>query len=276
MQTDPENRLAFFTHMSEHLSDLIDAYSIHVYWNYFDVARFEQRLDRVHTIVGHLKNPKPVFVTEFGVRGRNRRANTVDDPGDFLEGSRKTPLRKTNVAAFQHAWFLIRAAQFGYHGMVKWDGYFAKYDKLAQSYYAIGPPGSPGQPAQWQPYPTFFLLRLFTLTTAPGWKVLDVRPHSSHGKHLAGFQGDAKTFTVLGLHEDGSQTNTVAKQPPASYAVGGLPARTPFTLVLWNKDGKGRNRIDRTVKTDVHGIASFSVPLHSVFALTTKKLPQAT
>ena len=277
--TDPKsayNQARWFEHMSKHMGDILDAYSTHIYWGYTDVRRFKKRLNDVRDIVQNLAHPMPVYITEYGTRGKDRRPNTVDDPGNFHDGSKKIPLRETNIAAFQHAWLQILAAQLGYAGMVKWDCYFGRYDKARQAYYAIGPPGPPRQPKEWQLYPMYFLLRLITMTTAPGWKVLTIKPSTSAPgtKHLAAFQGNDKDLTILGLDERGATLNKPSKtQVP--YTIGGLPPRASFKLVLWNRAGKGRLVVDRTIAADASGVAKITVPLHSVFALTTKALPPA-
>ncbi|HEY2936375.1 MAG TPA: hypothetical protein VGJ25_07230 [Gaiellaceae bacterium] len=45
------------------------------------------------------------------------------------------------------------------------------------------------------------------------------------------------------------------------------------TQAYWNRAGGGQLVVDRTVAADAEGVASIRVPLHSVFALTTKALP---
>ena len=165
----------------------------------------------------------------------------------------------------------------GYAGMLKWDCHFGKYDKGTQANYAIGPPGPPAQPRTWQLYPMYFLLRLFTLTTAPGWKVLPItRDPSAAGsgtKHLAAFKGNGKNLTILGLDEQGAHMNKAGSKT-ASYQIGGLTPQTPFKLVLWNKTDGHKLNLEPTVKANAAGVVTItSVPVHSVFALTTKALP---
>lgn len=145
-------------------------------------------------------------------------------PGSLRHGSTKTALTETNVAAFQAAWFQIRAAQMGYARMLKWDCHFGRYDKGKQAYYAIGPPGPPAAPKEWQLFPTYHILRLFAITTAPGWKVLSLlRNPSALGsgtKHLVAFQGPGD-LTILGLDERGAHRNTPSTTP-VPYQIGGL------------------------------------------------------
>ena len=61
----------WFEYMAEHMSDVLDAYSVHIYWNYWDIPRMEFRLRDVRRIVTALDGEarKPTFITEMGVRG---------------------------------------------------------------------------------------------------------------------------------------------------------------------------------------------------------------
>ena len=269
--SDPKSSLhhkKWFEHMSRSLAGILDGYSAHAYWNYDDVARFHDRLEDTRRIVDGLTNPKPLFMTEYGVRGKNRRPNTADDPGDFQSGAVKTPLRKTNVAAFQHAWFQIRAAQLGYAGTIKWDCFFGRYDRGKQAYYAIGAPG-PG-PQGWKLYPMYYLLRLFTMTTEAGWRVLAIKSNVANSKkHLAAFAGKGSELTIVGLDERGALLNGRSAEG-VSYSIGGLPVGASFTLVLWNRAGGGKLVSADPVTADATGTATVTAPLQSVFALTTK------
>jgi hypothetical protein len=268
----PLNYRRWFEHLSTHVADLLDAYSVHVYWNYDDAARFQHRLADARRVVAGLANPKPVYVTEYAARGRDRGLNGVVDPGNLHDGRARLPLGRTNLAAFQHAWFQIRCAQLGYAGAVKWDCHFGRYDNGKQAYYAIGEPTSDG----WPLFPVYFLLRLFTVTTAAGWQVRGVRPvgDASRTKQLAAFAGPGGELTVLGLDTRGATLNS-RSSTRVPYSIGGLPPRTRFEHLLWNRHGDGKLARGRSVTTDAAGTARIAVPLHSVFALTTKALPAA-
>ncbi|MGZ8708564.1 MAG: hypothetical protein ACXW0R_14410 [Gaiellaceae bacterium] len=192
----------------------------------------------------------------------------MNDPGDFQPGATKIPLRETNVAAFQHAWFQIRAAQLGYAGTIKWDCFFGRYDRGKQAYYAIGAPG-PGSQG-WKLYPMYYLLQLFTLTTKPGWRVLAIKNNSgTRTKQLAAFAGPGSELTIVGLDERGALRNGRVDEA-VSYSIGGLQERGAFTLVLWNRAGGGKLVSAGTINADATGTATVTAPLHSVFALTTK------
>lgn len=57
-----------------------------------------------------------MFVSEFGVHGK--RGTKVPAPGTYTDG---TPIARTRITAFQHAWFLIVATPLGYPGTVRWE-----------------------------------------------------------------------------------------------------------------------------------------------------------
>src|SRR5207302_1762176 len=103
--TGPPNQAAWFQYLAAHMSDILDAYSIHVFWDYWDTQKLVDRLTEVRAIVDALPQParKPVYVAEYGVRGQ-RQFNGVQqvDPGVWDDG---TAITQTNVSAFQHAWF---------------------------------------------------------------------------------------------------------------------------------------------------------------------------
>jgi hypothetical protein len=253
----------WFRHMASRLADLIDAYSVHIYWDYWDTAKFRRRLREVKDIVAGLPESgrKPIFVSEFGVRGRG--SGRVARPGTYADG---TPLGRTTIAAFQQAWFQILAMQLGYAGVVKWDCFYGKYDRTAQAHYLIGPWRD-----GWPLYPTYHVLDLLTETTEPGWKVVGVkrRPSSARGQQLTALAGPAGDLTIFGLHTAGGRLNDASPRR-VSYKIGGLPRRGRFTLVLWNRRGNGRNEVVSAVAADNAGVATISAPLHAVFALTTK------
>jgi hypothetical protein len=248
------------------MADLLDAFSIHAYWNYFDTGRLVQRLQDVKTIWNALPaaGRKPIYVTEYGVRGR-RSLNGVNypDPGVWDD---TTPIEQTDVNAFQHAWFDVLAARLGYAGTIKWDGYFGRYDKGIQDYSLIGPPQQ-----GWPLRPIYSLLRLFIATTQPGWQVVSL-DGSSGTKLLAGYAGASGQETVIGLDTSGASLNAVSATQ-VSYQIGGLPPNATLQLLVWNQDGSGALSPAVAVQTDTAGVATVTVPQQAVFALTT--LPSA-
>ena len=103
----------WFEYMAEHMSDVLDAYSVHIYWNYWEIPRMEFRLRDVRRIVTALAGEarKPTYITELGVRGiTDMPGNPAPQPGLWADG---TPFARTNISAFQMLWFDLVAAQLG-------------------------------------------------------------------------------------------------------------------------------------------------------------------
>src|SRR4029077_6401642 len=67
-----QSQAAWFGYLADHMGDLLDAWSVHVYWNFWDAGKIDRRLlAEVRTIFSSIPSEKrrPVYVTEFGVRG---------------------------------------------------------------------------------------------------------------------------------------------------------------------------------------------------------------
>jgi hypothetical protein len=264
--TGAPNQDVWFQYLAAHMSDLLDAYSIHVFWDYWDTQKLVDRLTEVRAIVDALPEAarKPVYVSEYGVRGL-RTFNGVSqvDPGVWQDG---TPITQTNVSAFQHAWFDLLAADLGYLGTSKWDSYYGKYDNGTQAYYAIGSPQS-----GWPLYPMYNLLQLFTTTVKRGWEVVGVDSVPATSRILAAYAGKKQQPTVVGLDTAGAQLNSVS-DVPVGYSIGGFAASRQLRLVIWNEAGDGARGPTKTVASDANGVVSITVPQHAVFVLTSMNL----
>jgi hypothetical protein len=215
---------------------------------------------------------KPVYVTEFGVRGvQSIPGKPMIQPGYWEDG---TPLSRTNIVAFQHLWFDIAAAQLGYSGAVKWDAYWGRYTPGYRETYNLIGPADEG----WPLFPAYHALKMLFQTTARGWQVLRIDPWADDDwrqdltdppeKELVAFAGPNEVLTIAGLDSHGRDLNTLSPEVP-EYSIGGLPANTQFGLALWNASGDGTSSVGTTVSTNAAGVARFEVPLHAAFALTT-------
>ena len=254
-------------YMASHMGDLLDAWSVHVYWNFWDTGKIDERLlAEVRSIVSSIpaEQHRPVYVTEFGVRGLETfEGEATVDPGFWPDG---TEMSATETSAFQHAWFNIRAAQLGYSGTVKWDVYPAKYDAGTQDFSMLGP-GAEGWPAR----PVYNLLQLLTRTTEPrGGHIAEVTAGASadRRKLVTAYVSPANDITILGLHKAGGVIATTS-HTPVTYTLGGLPANASFRLIVWNGDGSGTNVDAGFFATDANGAIEIAVPRDAVFALTT-------
>jgi hypothetical protein len=255
----------WFDYAATKMSDLLDAYSIHVFWDYWDTAKLEQRLRDVRAIVDAEPARKPVYSMEYGVRGiRTIGTTNFVDPGVW-DATQQIPVTQTNVNAFQQGWFDILAAQLGFAGTVKWDSYYGKYDNTPQAYYMLGQWDENGI---WRVNPIYDVVRLFTEVTRPGWNVTGVEQDSLLDTRLAAsYAGPNGELTVVGLDRAGGQLNGISPTL-VPYAIGGLPPATTFHLVEWNRDGDGRTAGAGSVVTDDVGVARFDVSLQAMFALT--------
>ena len=107
--------------MAAHMGDLLDAWSIHVYWDFWDVGKINRRLlTEVRTIFSAIpaEQRRPLYVTEFGVRGLQTFEGEINtSPGLWPDG---TSLEETTAAAFEEGWFMVRAMEVGYSGLAKW------------------------------------------------------------------------------------------------------------------------------------------------------------
>ena len=255
------NQRAWFQYMAEHMSDILDAYSIHVFWDYWDTPKLQQRLTEVRAIVDALPaaGRKPLYVTEYAVRGvRNYGGATLPEPGVFSDG---TPMRKANVNAFQHLWFDVLATKLAYRGTVKWDSYFGKYDNGTQAFYMINGPED-----AWSRNPVYWATRLLTQTVRRGWRVIAV-DGAVGTKLVTAFTGAAGEVTVMGLDVSGATLNAPSATQ-VTYSVAGLPPSAQLHLLVWNRGGDGIVSDAGLVGTDGAGVATVTIPVHAVFALT--------
>ena len=252
---------AWFEFIAANIADLLDAYSIHVYWDYRSPTKIDERLQGVRQIVNGLGAAKrPLYVMEYGARGI--KGEGEEEPGHTEDGS---GVAETNRNAFQRAWFVLESVRQGFRGTAAWDAYFAKYDRnVLQHYSLIGPP------PDWARRPAFRAQRLLINAVRPGWKGVSVRGVSAT-QRIVGFTDGADELTVAGLDTGGAKLEG-ASAHQNTYTIQGLPPNTTFGLWFWNHEGDGMNSFDGTADSDGQGRVSIQAPLQSVFVLTT--LPQ--
>ena len=246
-----DGQLSWLQYMAAHMADVCDAYSSHIYWDYDDTAKLVERLTEVRAIVDGLPvaGRKPLQVTEFGVRGLI--AEGEPQPGHYLDGQL---LGRTNVNAFQHAWFNILAARLGYVSVLKWDVYFAMYDDAEQYY------GMIGIPPDFFLKPVYFASQAFTKTTEPGWDIVRVAGEQSSGlvSALRGPRGDTSVFA---LNKD---------YGARKYAVTGLPPGVPLHVIVWHGEDGGDGGLTASEKVSSYDCrAEITVPKRSFAVITT-------
>ena len=259
----------WYWYMATYMGDLLDAWAPHIYWDFWDTPKIERRLGEVRAIVASIPEQlrRPLFVTEFGVRGvRSFEGELTFEPGYAPDGN---PMAVTNAVAFQEAWLMLRALQLGYLATAKWDVYDATYDIGTQDYSTIGP-GTAGWPLR----PAYHLLHLLTLTTEPvGGSIVEVvaQPGADPAKLLVAYVSPGSDLTIFGLDRNGAGISADTA-PPVPYSIGGLPPNRLFRLIFWNADGTGTNREIGFLASNPDGVIEFAVPLNAVFALTTAQL----
>jgi hypothetical protein len=286
----PSSHRAWFDYMVAHMNDVVDAWSEHIYWNYWDSPRMEERLKDVSYLV-HDELPesarKPTFLMEYGVRGSNTCGTKSTVTAAYYKDANCTELRRMSLAGFHKIWFTVSSAQLGFDGASNWDAYWATYDRTRanQSYWLIGPPEE-----GWALYPSYYAFQLLLQTTARGWQVLAVDPWTADDERqpigrqktgewkwdereqeLTAYSGPDGQLTIVGLDTNGGDLVAPNGQS-SSYSLGGLPPFTKFTLALWNATGDGTNSVAGTVETNAAGVARFDVPLQAAFVLTTVPL----
>jgi hypothetical protein len=264
--TGAPNQDVWFQYLAAHMSDILDAYSIHVFWDYWDTQKLVDRLTEVRAIVDALpeNGRKPLYVAEYGVRGqRTFNGAPQVDPGVWEDG---TPITQTNISAFEQAWFDVLAADLGYIGTSKWDSYYGKYDNGTQAYYVIGGPQN-----GWPLYPMYNLLQLFTTTVKRGWEVVAVDSVPDTSRIISAYLGKKKQLTVIGLDTVGAQLN-IGTTATSSYSIAGFPPSKPVNLVVWNANADGLLAPKQVATADSNGVVNVTVAQHEVFVLTTLRL----
>jgi hypothetical protein len=251
-----ENQRAWFANLGQNLADVSDGYSIHVYWDYWDTAKLVRRVSEVPPIVAALPRDqqRPLYVTEFGVRGR--RTEPRIEPGTHDDG---TPIANKPLQATQLAWFQMEALNRGYVATVIWTLEDAWYDRLM-------PYGVIGRAKDgWPTKPSYHMLRLFTHTIKPGWRAMKVTGGGDAGGCIvAAATGPREALTVLAL-------NPTEKPATVSIALGetGIPPGRTVNVTLWNADGTGTLARAPTTKVSAAGSVRLTLNPATLTAITT-------
>ncbi len=269
------NQLTWFTYMADHMGDVLDGWSVHIYWNYWDTAYMQKRFTDIMAIYNNIapEKRKPLSITEYGVRGHKvyEDKTPIMDVNPYRRGALTatlagkyedlvTAINETNIAAFEQAWFDLQAVNLGFVGLAKWDAYRAQYDFSYQDHSLIGYLFNPApREDRWPLRPAYYMQWLLANTTGQGWQVLGYNGDSG-AKLITPFRSPDGEWTVLALSRDGAA---------ASFHIGSLPANTEFKVLLWNGDGSGKVTNAGTVNSSAAGTATVDAPADSVVALTT-------
>lgn len=274
-----DGQVPFFTYMAQHMDDVLDGWSVHIYWNYWDPGYMLYRLNGILAVMTTLEssglNTKPLSVTEYGVRGiKTLNGSPIKDVNPYRNGALTntlagyyqnadgtiTPISETNIAAFEQAQFNMQAVDDGFMGLSKWDFYRAQYDFSYQDHSLIGYLFNPaaGQD-RWPLRPAYYMEWLMANTTGQHWQALGY--HGSAGtKLITPFRSPSGALTVLALNTSGDA---------ASFSVGDLPSHTTFNMLVWNADGSGKVTSGGAIDSGVSGSIHVDTPAQGLVALTT-------
>jgi hypothetical protein len=242
---------------------VLDAYSIHVYWDPGDELsgfprKLEKRLENLPKTLRELGIDRPLYVTEYGVK---KQGAPRPEPGG--RGSGQT-IEFSAEVAFQHAWFNALAPQYGCVGFAKWV--LCRTDVPAH-FGEWGMIDAPNAPSPRRPFgrsPTYRVTRLFNHLVEPGWKA-------------AGLGRDASRTVLASRFSNGSQDSvailnrgTDARQ----VVVEGVKPRTPYFVAVWNRDGTGgpAEPLAAPITSTAAREATVDVPKNGVVAISTRPL----
>lgn len=238
---------AWLKYMARNMADVLDGYSIHVYW---DPSEFPskplRRLRQLDATVEGLVAKKPIYVTEYGVkvRGATPEPGTVGQKG----------VEQLVDTALQHAWFNAVAPQYGCVGLAKWVLY--RTDLKAE----FGHWGMIDAPSEsFTRFPTYFVTWLFTHLTEPGWRAAGL-----------GLGENGKLVASRFVLPDRQESVLVINAQPQSrqVRVEGLTAAS-YCAAVWNRDGQGKlNGLNR-VNAQANAV-TVDVPPRGVVALCTR------
>ena len=244
----------WFDHLANH-QPFLDGYAVHMYWDYWDTAKLLRRVSEIPPIVATLPAPhnrKPIYITEFGVRGRRDKAGDkpATEPGLYEPDARF--ITDVPLQGMQIAWFMMEAINRGYVATVQWDAYTAWYDRYMH-YGIIG-----GAKDGWPTRPAYHVLRTFTHTTQPGWRAVRVEG-KAEAMVVAATRGPKRELTVYVL-------NRAAE--PRRIALAGLEPNRPLRRFIWNGVGDGTFDTAQELLPRA-GIVQLNVPPDAVIAVTT-------
>ena len=275
---------SWYDFMSTQMNDLLDGWSEHIYWDYFDTGKITTRLQGILNLVQQEKDAghpvKPLFVTEYGVRGVKTYNGVALKDSDPYQGGKLvatqagyyinsdgslTPVNETEVAGWEQAQLNMEAANGGFVGLSKWDFYHAQYDFGYQDFSLIGYSFDPTVQDPWQLRPAYYMEWLMAHTAEQHSQVLG--QHGSAGTLLiTPFRSPSGDLTLFGL-------NSEYPSQAANISVGDLPANTTFNVLVWNSDGSGKITNIGTVNSGLNGFVSFSVPAQGLTVLTSAAVP---
>jgi len=245
--------------MQHNMRDVLAGYSIHVYWKSGDYNRFEKRLANLI----NLKIGKPVYVTEYGVRGPDFGLPDRTFEQGSLHGKN---VEDSVESGFQHAWFNALAPQYGAVGFAKWACYRIDTGKTK--------PAGPMRPER-DAGMICGSGRNFDATH--NLRVTALFNKIAKGSRVAAFGKVGNVLVSVFDLPNGQQSAVILNRgATASVQLTGkrLTPNRSYNRASWNEDGtKGLvNAQLPKLKADGNGNATLTVPRQSLVALSTRDL----
>jgi hypothetical protein len=228
--------------MGARLSDVLDGYSVHVYWNAW---QYPMGLTCMTNAVRYVNNlpagqQKPLYITEFGMRGYRGNDKAVGNPY-FIDPGADAPhdpkahaITDTLLNGFYHATFCFEAVRNGYVALVRWDAYRARYDGTQNKTVTHG--RGEGQDysmirkasESYSLRPSYYQLMLMTHCSIPGSRVLQTENSNNQAHALALEAPDGRLSVFIyptSLQSTGTRNTGL---PPGKYWIS-----------TWNENGHG-------------------------------------
>ncbi len=236
-----ENQKPWFDMMAAELSPVLDGYSIHSYWDYWDIRPFIRHIHDTAEIVSKMppSQRRPVYVTEFGARGFRDKPSI--EPGKSDRGG---PLADDPVYSFEIGIYLIEAINAGFLGTAQWDMYEAWYDRK-MGYGVIGSVES-----NFKLKPGYGLMQMFTHGIRPGQRAMKI-DGKVENVWIAALKGSSpREMAVVVLNRvHGQKTVTVS----------GLPEGKTWNVARWNSDRTGALKRVEPMTSSADGTISISL-----------------
>jgi hypothetical protein len=260
--------------MGGNLSDVLDGYSVHVYCN---VWQYPMGLTCISNAVGYVRNlpptqQKPLYITEFGMRGYRGTDKSVGnpyfvDPGaDAPHDIHAHPITDITLNGFYHATFCFEAVRAGYVALVRWDAYRARYDGTQNKTvtygrgegqdYSMIKKGSEGYSLR----PSYYQLLMMTHCSVPGSQVLAVDCPDSRTHAVALKAPDGRMTVFVYPTSLSSEETRIAGLQPGKYSI-----------TTWNDDGTGAIKQKDPVTIETGGEVPIKLPQRSFAAITSFK-----
>ena len=249
--SDQSDWLAF---MRDRMVDVLDGYSIHVYWQ---PDEFPDRPTKRLKDLAALGIKKPIYITEYGVRWLAAKPR----PGTFAKSQTGTPMEEAIGTAFQHAWFSAMTPQYGCVGLTKWVLYRTTKSGDFGNWGMVGPRA---KPRPFRPTPLCTITRIFNDLIGPGWTADGLGNNVGPSMLASKFKGLGGDQSIVVLNNGAN-----AQQ----LQVGFLKKNARLSVVDWNADRQGTRRaLAAPASSGSSGVVTVTVPPRGLVAVTTRAL----